>query len=124
MKPEFRAGRNIAMKVPPHEYTPTIAFYRDILGFALIPGGAASSTESVRFAFGDQILWIDRAPGLSQAEIWLEIVTDDPDAAAAHLARNHCVRRDEIEPLPEGFKGFWIASPANVIHLVAVPEDT
>jgi hypothetical protein len=29
------------------------------------------------------------------------------------------VRRDEIEPLPEGFKGFWISNPANIIHLIS-----
>jgi hypothetical protein len=29
------------------------------------------------------------------------------------------VRRDEIEPLPESFEGFWITSPASIIHIVA-----
>jgi hypothetical protein len=28
-------------------------------------------------------------------------------------------RRDEIEPLPEGFEGFWIASPASIIQIVS-----
>ncbi|MGD8293677.1 MAG: VOC family protein [Desulfobacterales bacterium] len=33
MKPKFSPGKNIAMKVPTHEYDNTVAFYRDILGF-------------------------------------------------------------------------------------------
>ncbi|HBR99063.1 MAG TPA: hypothetical protein DD979_17040 [Gammaproteobacteria bacterium] len=31
--PRFQAGRNIAMKVPPHQYDATVRFYRDTLGF-------------------------------------------------------------------------------------------
>jgi hypothetical protein len=27
-------------------------------------------------------------------------------------------KRDEIEPLPPGVKGFWISSPSNIIHLI------
>jgi hypothetical protein len=29
------------------------------------------------------------------------------------------VRCDRVEPLPEGFEGFWIASPASIVHLLA-----
>lgn len=118
MKPRFEPGRNVAIKVPAHEYEQTVAFYRDVLGLPLEPGDAPSSTESVRLRFGDKLLWIDRVPSLSQAEIWLEIVADDIDAASRYLEEHGCARRDEIEPLPVGFQGFWIASPANIIHLV------
>ena len=31
-QPEFTGGRNIAMKVPPHLWEETVAFYRDLLG--------------------------------------------------------------------------------------------
>ena len=55
---------------------------------------------------------------MSQAELWLEVVTDDSEAAAEHLNNAGIVRCDDIEPLPEGFAGFWISSPASVIHLV------
>jgi catechol 2,3-dioxygenase-like lactoylglutathione lyase family enzyme len=122
MKPTFTPGRNMAMKVPAHEYDKTVAFYRDVLGLPQITELAMSSTESVRFAFGDKVLWIDRVTGLSQAELWLEIVTDDPDRAAAYLAEHGCARRDEIEPLPAGFKSCWISSPCNIIHLVTTPH--
>ena len=121
MKPEFKAGRNIAMKVPAHEYRKTVIFYRDILGLPQVGGVVGDTEESIRFEFGDKVLWIDSVCGLSQAEVWLELITDDIEQASAWLARNHCVRRDEIEPLPDGFRGFWVSSPANIIHLVTVP---
>jgi len=118
MKPKFTPGKNIAMKVPAHEFDKTVVFYRDILGFETTDDSSSANMESVTFRFGDKNLWIDKFPGISQAEIWLEIVTDDITAAAEYFAKNGCIRRDEIEPLPEGFKGFWLANPANIIHLI------
>ena len=119
MTPGYAPGRNIAMKVPAHEYARTVAFYRDVLRLEELEGTPPSATETVRFAFGDKVLWIDRVPAMSQAEIWLEIATDDVEAAAAHLEEHGCVRRDEVEPLPCDFEAFWISSPSNIIHLVA-----
>ena len=118
MKPEFRAGRNIAIKVPEHEYDATVAFYRDILALPLLASEAPSATDTTRFEFGDKVLWIDRVTTISQAEIWLEILTDDVDRACTYLQSQGLVRRDGIEPLPDGFQGFWLSSPANVVHLV------
>ncbi len=112
--PRFSAGRNIAMKVPPHQYEDTIRFYRDVLGFKEI----ARHAPSVCFEFGANQLWIDRVPGLSQAETWLEVVTNDLAAAAEYLKSKDVVRCDEIEPLPPGFQAFWVSSPASIIHLV------
>lgn len=122
MQSGFRPGRNIAMKVPVHEYERTVAFYRDVLGFEAL-ADAGSSTESARFAFDDKVLWIDRVPGLSQAEIWLEVVADDVEGAAARLQQAGCARRDEIEALPPDFEGFWVANPANIIHLVTASDE-
>lgn len=118
MKHKFKPGRNMAMKVPAHEYDKTVAFYRDVLGFELIPLDNEEDNNTIRFKFGDKVLWIDRVTTVSQTEIWLEVITDDMDAAAEYLQTNGVVRCDEIEPLPEGFEGFWISSPANIIHLV------
>jgi catechol 2,3-dioxygenase-like lactoylglutathione lyase family enzyme len=123
VKPTFEGGRNIAMKVPVHEFDATVAFYRDVLGLRPIPGPAQSSTESVRFDFGGAVLWIDRVPALSQAELWLEVVTRDLTGAGRHLEEHGCVRRDEIEALPDGFRGFWVSSPSNIIHLVTDGGD-
>lgn len=117
-KPKFAAGRNIAMKVPPHLYEATIQFYRDVLGLKEITKHA----PSVGFEFGSNNLWIDRVPGISQAETWLEVVTSDLTAASEHLKTAGVVRCDDIEPLPQGFQAFWITSPASIIHLIC--EDT
>lgn len=124
MNTKFTPGKNIAMKVPPHEYEKTVAFYRDILGFRQIQGEFSSSTESVRFDFDGKVLWIDKVPSLSQAEIWLEVCTDDIEGASEYLRENGCSRCDEIEELPDDFKGFWISNPANIIHLVAQSDET
>lgn len=116
MKPEFTAGRNIAMKVPPHAYDATVRFYGDVLGLEPL----RNHLPHVGFEFGGKQLWIDRVGGLSRAEVWLEIVTDDVAAAAAHFERAGVVRCDEIEPLPQGHQGFWIMDPASIVlHLGA-----
>ncbi|WP_444815870.1 VOC family protein [Stutzerimonas frequens] len=119
MNPTFQPGRNIAMKVPAHEYASTVAFYRETLRLRELTPSDADGEQTPRFAFGDKVLWLDRVAGISQAEIWLEVVTDDLNAAADFLQHRHCARRDEIEPLPDGFRAFWISSPANIIHLIS-----
>lgn len=118
-KAKFTAGRNIAMKVPPHLYGATIQFYRDVLGLTEITRHA----PSVGFEFGSNNLWIDRVVSLSQAEIWLEVVTDDIEAASRDLAAAGVVRCDQIEPLGEGFNAFWVSSPASIVHLVCKDTD-
>ncbi|MEM7736486.1 MAG: hypothetical protein AAF267_11915 [Deinococcota bacterium] len=117
-KPEFSGGRNIAMKVPPHLWQETVTFYQDVIGLDVIP----TKSPSVCFAFGANRLWIDHVDGLSQAELWLELSTLDVQGAASHFEKAGIVRRDEIEPLPENFEGFWIQSPASIIHLVQKPD--
>lgn len=114
--PQFEGGENIAMKLPPHVFDRTIGFYKDVLRLPLIE----ENQTSVVFKFGANRLWLDRVDGLSQAETWLEVFTDDLGAAADYLETNGIVRRDEIEALPEGFQGFWIANPADIIHLVTL----
>ena len=115
----FRGGRNIAMKVPPHRWEATVTFYEHTLGLAVRRREAAS----VAFEFGACVLWIDRADNVSQAEVWLELITDDVAAAGTRLDASQIVRCPAVEPLPEGFEGFWIANPADVVHLVASTED-
>ncbi|RUO29759.1 hypothetical protein CWE12_07240 [Aliidiomarina sedimenti] len=117
MKPVFTPGANIAMKIPTHEYQTTVHFYREVLGLEELTSDEPGATP--KFAFGDKVLWLDSVAALSQAETWLEIVTNDIEAASAYLKEQGCHRRDEIEPLPDDFKAFWISSPANIIHLVS-----
>ncbi len=117
---KFSGGRNIAMKVPPHLYDVTVQFYRDVLGLREITKHA----PAVGFEFGSNNLWIDRVAGISQAEIWLEVLTNDIAAASEELKGAGVVRCDDIEPLPEGLQAFWISSPASIIHLVCKDTET
>ena len=75
------------------------------------------------FQFGPNRLWIDRVPNLSHPDIWLELETNDTEAAASYLKINGVPRRDEVEQLREDFDGFWISDPAGVIHLVVGDEE-
>lgn len=117
----FQPGTNIAMKIPAHEYAETLRFYRDVLRLKEIT--KSGEDETPRFEFGDKVLWLDCMPGLSQSEIWLEVVASDIVEASEYLKMEGCHRRDEIEPLPSGFKAFWISSPSNIIHLVSSKND-
>lgn len=120
MDVRFEPGRNIAMKIPTHEYQDTVHFYRNVIRLNEIPPTSEDSTP--RFEFGDKVLWLDCVDWISQAEIWLEIVTSDIAQAATVLQESGCHRRDEIEPLPQGFKAFWISSPSNIIHLISLKK--
>jgi hypothetical protein len=115
---EIKGGINIAMKVPSHQYRSTVSFYRDVVG--LKPFDAKA--PAVGFELGPNRLWIDENPALSQAEVWLELFTEDFGDASEQLAGAGVVRCDAIEPLAEGFRGFWIMNPANIVHMVREPE--
>ncbi len=113
MKPQFKTGKNIAIKVPPEQFEQTISFYRDLLEYKQINVSFSNQGESVTFEYGDKHLWIDKVSSLSQAEIWLEIITDDIEQAVQYFENYKVVRKDEIETLPDDFKGLWISSPSN-----------
>ncbi len=117
--PQFSGGANIALKCPSHTYEQTVAFYRDTLALPLIEEEA----DGCIFQFGPNRLWIDKVPNLSQPDIWLELETNDTEAAASFLKINGVPRRDEIEQLREDFDGFFISAPAGVIHLVVGQEE-
>ncbi len=99
-KLKFAAGRNIAMKVPPHVYETTIQFYRDVLGLKAITKHA----PSVDFEFGSNNLWIDRVPGISQAETWLEVATNDIAAASSISRRQVLCAATRSSNYRKGFK--------------------
>ena len=118
----FAGGRNIAMKVPAHQWEQTVSFSRETLGMRELDNPFAGGPQSVGFEFGANRLWIDRVPGVSQAELWLQVTTSDTAVAAERLAAAAGVaRRDEIEPL--GTTACWISSPAAIVHLVSEPDD-
>ncbi len=56
--------------------------------------------------------------------MWLELRTDDLDAATERLRLAGIAPCDEVEPLDEdpGFRSHWIKNPAGVVHLLA--EDS
>lgn len=122
-KPEFTAGLNIAMKIPKAQYDATVSFYRDTLGFDVKEEDVSyaptvSRTHAVRF--GPNTLWLDRVDNYSQPDLWLQLHTDDLDAAASELAGVGIHPCDEVEPLENtDSRTHWIRNPAGVIHLLA-----
>jgi hypothetical protein len=110
----FRGGLNIAMKLPPHLFEETERFYIETLGLPVL----SRSDTSVQLEFGPNRLWLDRVPTMTQAEVWLEIIANDLTVADEQLRQAGTVRCDAVEPLPKDYPGFWITSPAQVVHLV------
>lgn len=109
----IRPGQNIAMKVPAHKWADTVAFYRDRVGLTV----QKESGETVAFAFGKIVLWIDKVPHQSQTDIWLELLSDHPDE---DLERLGSPRRDALEPL-DGTEGHWTSDPAGTVLLLRKP---
>lgn len=118
MTVEIKGGINIAMKVPSHQYEAVLAFYRDVVKLPPFDDKAPAKG----FVLGPNRLWIDEAPNYTQAEVWLELFTDDHRTALARLEAGGAVRCDLIEDLGEDFRGGWIMNPANVVHMVRTPD--
>ncbi len=118
MSAEIKGGIDIAIKVPPHQYQQTLNFYRYVIGLEEI----TDKPPATGFVLGPNRLWIDEAPGMSQAEIWLELFTSDFQLAEKHVAENGVTRCDTVEPLPDSFKGGWIMSPCNIVHMLREQE--
>lgn len=118
MAVEIKGGIDIAMKVPAHQYQQTVDFYRHAIGLAEI----SDRPPAVGFELGPNRLWIDEAPALSQAEVWLELFTPNLQQAEQQIAQQGVVRCDAVEPLPDGFKGGWIMNPCNIVHMLREPE--
>src|SRR5260370_1526719 len=117
--PHFPGGGNFAIKCPSHTYDQTVAFYRDTLGLPLIEEEA----DGCIFQFGPNRLWIDKVPNLSHPDIWLELETNDTEAAASFLKVNGITRRDEIEQLREDFDSVFVSAPNGVTHLIIGTEE-
>lgn len=121
--PRFTGGVNIAMKIPKEDYEETVDFYRDVLRLdvkevAETGTPTVSRTHSVQF--GPNTLWLDCVDRYSQKDIWLELRTDNLDAATSRLAAAGIPTCDEIEDLPDmDVAGHWIKDPAGTVHLLA-----
>nr|WP_227502927.1 hypothetical protein [Raoultella planticola] len=99
MNTEIKGGIDIAMKVPPHQYQQTLDFYRQTLRLPEITDKAPATG----FILGPNRLWIDEAPGLSQAEVWLELFT--PDFHAASRESHHGTDRKARHNLHGLYRG-------------------
>ena len=90
--PQFSGGANIAIKCPSHTYEATVRFYRDTLGLPLIE----EEDEGCIFQFGPNRLWVDRVPNLSHPDIWLELETNDTEAAASSATDLPAIRASQL----------------------------
>ena len=86
---DVRACRSVST-LARMEFRERQQFYRDVLGLKVLE----NHLPAVGFEFGSNQLWIDRVTGLSQAELWLEIVTDDVHFSAFQGRGCRALRRD------------------------------
>ena len=105
------------MKVPAHQFDATVESYRQ-LGIPVL----AQSSSSVLFQFGPTHLHVDKIENIERAEIWLELVVSDANAAAAVVEHAKFERCDDVEQLPKDYPGFWVTSPSSIVHLVTETE--
>lgn len=115
---DFKAGINIAVKIPRHQYERTVSFYRDILKLEVeeqpIRNPTVSRTHKV--FFGHNILWLDCVDNYTHSETWLQLTVPDIDAATEYLKANNVGTCDDIEELP--FNMHWIMDPAGTVFNV------
>lgn len=123
MSPRFEAGPDIAMKLPKAQYDQTITFYRDILGMEVTEEESTEVAATALVRFGPMKLWLDRVDSYAQAELWLELFTDDVAGAVDHLREHGVPTQDELEPLPSTMDAHWISNPASIPHLVRRKES-
>ena len=114
--PAARTSRSSARATHTSRPLPFIATH---LGLPLIE----EEKDGCIFQFGPNRLWIDSVPNLSHPDVWLELETNDTEAAESFLKVHGVSRRDEVEQLREDFNGFFISAPNGVIHLVVGPEE-
>jgi catechol 2,3-dioxygenase-like lactoylglutathione lyase family enzyme len=124
MTPTFNGSANVAMKIPHADYDATLTFYRDVLGLPVVKedaSGTPTVSETHAVKFGPMTLWLDRVDTYSQTDLWLELHTDDVDAATAKLGATGIATCDEIEPFTDDAsrRSHWIKIPAGVVHHLA-----
>ncbi|MFW5415976.1 VOC family protein [Nocardiopsis sp. CNT-189] len=122
-RPSFSGGVNIAMKIPKADYEATVAFYRDVLGLDMTEEeetGTPSVSRTFAVRFGPTTLWLDCVDGAARSDLWLELRTDDLEAATRALAESGHSPCDEVEPFADpDARAHWIRNPAGVVHLLA-----
>ena len=89
----FTGGRNLALKLPSHEFEDASRFYREVLGLKQLD----DYLPSVVFEYGANLLWLDRVETMTQAELWLELRTPDTAAAAKRVDQHRVTRCDAYD---------------------------
>lgn len=108
----FRAGNNIAIKIPIELYEETLHFYRDILLLETEEQQIdhPSIIKSTKVKFGDINLWLDAVPQKKETKIYLELNTNQMQNALDYLSTNKIqIAADEDEQSPDIQ---WIKDPA------------
>ncbi|MGH9024627.1 MAG: VOC family protein [Acidimicrobiia bacterium] len=59
----------------------------------------------------------------AQSGLWLELSTNDLEAATERLGAAGIHPRDEIEPIIPGGRTHWVRNPAGIVHLLAAVES-
>lgn len=118
MNTTFKAGINIAIKIPKNKYEQTVEFYRNILKFKVeekpISNPTVSRTHKV--IFGNNIIWLDCVDNYTHSETWLQLTVPNVEEATDYLKYSNVPFCDEIEELPQNMH--WITDPAgNVFNL-------
>lgn len=118
MNTTFKAGINIAIKIPKNKYEQTVEFYRNILKFKVeekpISNPTVSRTHKV--IFGNNIIWLDCVDNYTHSETWLQLTVPSIEEATEYLKDNNVLFCDEIEELPQNMH--WITDPSgNVFNL-------
>ncbi|SCY67825.1 VOC family protein [Flavobacterium caeni] len=123
MKPSFRSGPNIAIKVPKSKFDATIAFYRDILQLDVVekPIDNPTISRTCEIKFGPNTLWLDCVDNYSRSEIWLELQTPDVESATQYLFQNGVDASDELEKIPNTMH--WIQDPAGTVLLLGPEKE-
>jgi len=100
-----------------------VRFYRDVVGFRELTNPTDGGPDSEGSSSGPCGCGIDRGVGVSQAELWLQLTTEDTTAAARHMAAAGVVRAATTSSLcRRGASALWISSPAPIVHLVSTPD--
>lgn len=115
MNPKFKAGINIAIKIPKSKYEKTVVFYRDVLKLDVeeksIDNPTVSRTHEVKF--GNNVIWLDCVDNYTHSETWLQLTVPDVEDATKYLKLNGVETCDELEELPSNMH--WITDPSGTV---------
>jgi len=121
--PQYRIGRNIAIKIPKFRFENTLAFYRSLPGFQLKAFGSEAHPTSYYCKFDHITIWFDCMDDYTKSDVWLELETDDIENSKQLLRENNTPFRPELEKLPDNLNASLISDPAGVVLLLKQNVD-